>query len=342
MRVCGAFGLGSAPVGNPRVCCKRRIGSLVNMRLEPVPSEVARAGLAVLRDLCLEASGPGLSDLQRRFLAGVQTSILHSAFDIDSLPSVTPAELAAIVDREDLRGRIVRAGVIASCIDGTVSGAALERLEAYGEALQTDTHAISTAWHMANERLILARFDIVRRSLPGVKIRGVVGESGVLAALKQFFPLAGIEIPALTERARAMASLPDGTLGRGLMDYFATNGFPLPGEKGAGPEIILVHDCIHVLGRFGTSPSEEIEVAAFQAGCVTDDPIYGMLFGLAQYHLNIQVAPVAASQAGHADPERMLAAFARGCRVKVNMGTQFDPWAYVARPVDEVRETLGF
>src|SRR5687767_10082296 len=113
------------------------------MRLEPVPPDVARAGLAMLRDICATASGDGLTDLQRRFLSGVQTSILHSTFDIDTLRSLTPTELAAIVGRPEFRGRLIRAGVIAACIDGKVSAAGLERLEEFGAALQTDARVIS-------------------------------------------------------------------------------------------------------------------------------------------------------------------------------------------------------
>ena len=130
-------------------------------------------------------------------------------------------------------------------------------------------------------------------------------------------------------------------MAREYTNYLRKNDFPYPGEKGAGPEIIVVHDCLHILGGYGTTASEEIEIAAFQAGCQFEDPIYGILFGLAQYHLNVQVAPVAPSESLQADPEKLIAAFVRGCQINRDMWRDFDPWDYFDRPVRDIRRDFG-
>jgi hypothetical protein len=96
-----------------------------------------------------------------------------------------------------------------------------------------------------------------------------------------------------------------------------------------------------VIGGYGTSPSDEIDVSAFQAGCRGGDPLYGLLFGLAQYHLGVQVAPVAPAEKLHADPERMIRAFVRGTEIERDMWTDFRPWDHFAKPLETLRAELG-
>ncbi|MNL46860.1 hypothetical protein D3C87_1696090 [compost metagenome] len=102
-----------------------------------------------------------------------------------------------------------------------------------------------------------------------------------------------------------------------------------------------MHDCLHILGNFGTSATEEIEEASFQAGCHFEDPIYGLLFGLAQYHLNIQMSPVAPAESLQARPDKMVEAFVRGSKVNRDMYRDFVPWEHFHKPVDELRKMLN-
>jgi hypothetical protein len=311
------------------------------MILNPVPSDIAQAGLRFLKTICLSSSNSKLSELQSQFLSGVQKHILNSEFEISTLETITPSELAAVVNIQEFRERMIRGGIVAACIDGTIDISEAKLIEEFTKALNIEMAPIRTAWKIANHHLKLARIDIVRKSLPGFKLKETFKNEGLIATVKQFFPLAGIELPNVTDRYRKLAAYPVGTLGKEFANYIERNQFPLPGQKGAGPEIITVHDCIHILGDYGTTAPEEIEVAAFQAGCTSQDPIYGLLFGLAQYHLNIQVAPVAPSQALQADPEKMIAAFARGCRVKRDLWADFKPWDYFNKQVVELRAEFG-
>lgn len=311
------------------------------MKLSPVPESVAHTGLRTIKSVCIGSPHSDLSDLQRQLLLGVQKHILKTGFALEQLEWISPEELAATSIEQEFKERIIRGGIVAACIEGEMDTHAVARLEEYARALRVDPGPIQTAWKLANKHLLLARIDIIRRSLPGVKIRQTVESEGLAAAIKQFFPLAGFELPEVTARYKKLDHYSPGTLGKSLTEYLHRNHFPYPGEKGAAPEIIVVHDCLHILGDYGTTASEEIEIAAFQAGCQFEDPIFGILFGLAQYHLNIQVAPVAPSQALQANPEKMIAAFARGCRVNRDMWRDFNPSDYFDRQIEDIRGSLG-
>lgn len=311
------------------------------MNLSPVPEAVAHAGLRAAKTTCLIGGRSELSPLQRDFLEAVQKHILGVAISLSDLTTISPEELADAVVDPELRRRIVWASILAGAIDGVLDTEEVAQVERFAAAMGVDMVYVRVAWNLAKRHLLAARFDIVRKALPGVRLRAVAHEEGVLAALRQFLPLAGIEQPSVVERYRRLWDFPEGTLGRAFAAYIDRNGFPLPGEPGAGPEIIVLHDCLHVLGGYGTSAAEEIELAAFQAGCQSGEPFHGLLFGLAQYHLGIRMAPVAPAQALQADPAKMIAAFARGCRVKRDMWQSFAPWEHFHRSVDELRRELG-
>lgn len=311
------------------------------MKLTPVPTDIAYAGLRAIKAMCLNSGTPSLSLMQTQLLNGIQKHILHSDFDLHTLPVISPTELAEIQMDGEFAKRIINGGIITACIDGEMNPVILAELEKYASALKVDSAPLKTAWHLANHNLLLARIDIIRKSLPGVKIKETFKSEGLIATIKQFLPLRGVALPQVTVRYRQLESYPDGTLGKLFTDYLHENKFPFPGEDGAGPEIIVLHDCLHILGGYGTSAPEEIEIAAFQAGCQFDEFIYGMLFGLAQYHLNIQMAPVAPPQAMQANPEKIIAAFARGCRVNRDMWRDFKPWDHFHKSITELRAELG-
>jgi hypothetical protein len=309
------------------------------MQLSPVPPQVALAGLRALATVA-RADGT-FSPLEASFLDAVRTNVLRLDADVGQLPSITPEELAQAVPAGEFRQRILTGTVVMSCIDGSATEDEVAVIEAFARALGLDLAPVRTARKLAKEQLFLARIDIARRALPGHKARQAMREDGAVSLLQQFLPLMGHPDAALTAKYRALEAMPAGTLGRGYFDFIAGHGFTFPGEKGAGPEMIVVHDCLHVIGGYGTDPTDEIDVSSFQAGCHSGDPLYGLLFGLAQYHLGVQVAPVAAAESMHADPARMMRAFVRGTRVKRDMWSDFRPWEHFAKPLDALRAELG-
>ena len=194
---------------------------------------------------------------------------------------------------------------------------------------------------LVDEHLLRFRLDILRRSFFGqrgvdfVKHRGIRGLVSVVGNLLQ------IENPAMTARYRALESFPEGSLGRGDFDFVTRNHFSFPGEKGAGPEPIVFHDCLHVLAEYDTSAIEETQIAAFQAGTMQQGAIYGLLFPLAQFHLGVAITPVTKAETDVIDPELWIKAFVRGTRTNRDLASSWQPWDDFARPVAELRREYG-
>lgn len=309
------------------------------MRFAAVPTDVAHAGLRALKTVCL--TDGVISPLEASFLDGVQRHIMGSTFDLEALAPITGEELARAVPPGELRERIVGGMVIASCIDGDASPAAMAVVEGLARALDVAPAILATGRHLAADRLMLARIDIGRRALPGFKIAGVLREEGLPGLIKQILPMLGVANAQTAARYRALGDAPAGTLGRGYFDFITDNQFSFPGEKHAGPEIIVAHDVLHVLGGYGTTAEEEVQVAAFQAGCHDEDQFHALLFVIAQFHLGISMTPVSTAERGKADPELMVKALARGAKIPRDMWSDFHPWDHFARPLDEVRRELN-
>jgi len=308
------------------------------MTLSPVPPDIALAGLRALKTVC-SADG-GITPLERGFIDGVQRHVLNLSADLDALAPIDGAELAQRVPAGEFRERVVGGLVIASTMSGESSTAEMAIIEGFARALGVKADVLRVGQHLAHHQFTLARIDIVRRALLGFKVKEVLHEGGVSGVIKQFLPMLGVENKALAARYRALESSPAGTLGRAYCDFVTANGFSFPGEPHAGPEIIVVHDVLHVLGDYATTPEEEVLVAAFQAGTHHADQFHQLLFAIAQFHLGLAIAPGSTPEKFKVDPPKMVEALMRGARVPKDYWAEFKPWDHFSRSLDEVRREL--
>jgi ubiquinone biosynthesis protein Coq4 len=147
----------------------------------------------------------------------------------------------------------------------------------------------------------------------------------------------GFENAGLAARYRALGEQPRGTLGREYFEYIGANEFSFPGERGGAPEVIVFHDCLHVLAEYETTIIEETQIASFQAGMLKKDPVFGLVFMLAQFQLGLQITPVAKPEKRAADPHLMLEAFVRGTKVNRDLCVDWTPQLDFARSVEDLR-----
>ncbi len=306
------------------------------MKLEQPPRDVARAGLRAIKTVVL-ADGE-LHDLERGFIEAVQSHVLHTDFALDELDTIDGKELAAIVPPGIFRERILRGAVMAALIDTEASPSELAVIDDYAAALGVDRAPVKEMQRIIDGRLAIFRFDLARRSFIGRRMQQHLKEKGIRGLAQAIAAFAGFENKEIAARYRGLKQRAKGTLGRGYYEFIERNGFAMPGEKGGAPEPVAFHDCVHVLGDYDTTPEEEVQVAAFQAGFQNYDPFFTMLGVVAQFHLGMRLSPVADATKFAADPDKLLAALMRGTKVNRDLSDGWNPWDDFDAPLDELRK----
>ncbi len=308
------------------------------MQLPVPPQDVARAGL---RGIKMVAAADGVfQELERDLMNAAQKHLLQTDFDLDELEPITPEELAKAIPPE-FGERVLGGAIIVSLIDGEASAAETELLQAYAKAMGLKSDGIKEAQRLVDQQMLRFRMDVLRRSFLGQRMKDFVKRRGLRGLVTVAKGVMGREDPALAARYRALEQKPAGTLGRGYYDFVTSHEFSFPGEKDSAPEPIVFHDCLHVLAGYETTSLEETQIAAFQAGTMKKDPMFGLLFGLAQFQLGVAITPVTEAEKLVMDPDLLLAAFVRGTFVTRDVCVDWQPWDDFDRPIEELRTELN-
>jgi len=261
------------------------------------------------------------------------------SLDPQALSAIEPAELARVVVEPHKRKRALQLLIVMSLVDGEAHPDSDAKLARFAQALDLESErGLDVVREVAEGQLLLARFDMVRR-LSKPLLRGEVLPTLMSMATAAVFG----EDHEVAEKYRALATYPEGSLGRTLYDSWREHGFGLPGEKGSMPERGVFHDVGHILSGYGVDPAGEIRQAAFQAGFIRTDGFAFFLFALLQFHLGVRITPIAKGERGYFNAKDVLRAAQRGaaCSVDLSDPTSFDFWSVATVPVVELRERYG-
>ena len=313
--------------------------------LQPDPA----AALLGLRAMKMVASATGaMSPVRRTLLDAARRVILRIDANIDALAPITPAEFAAGFPSPELREQFTNGMLVMALADGVPAHEMVAEVEAFAAALGISTPALADVRLLTEHHMTLFKLDFLRRSQIADIMKDQLTLKGPLSLAKSVLTMRGvIEEPALAARYRAWGKLPEGTLGRSLIEFYAKNGFSLPGERKGFPEAGLYHDLCHVLGGYGTDPEGEVQVAAFTAGFKRTRPIYIMLFAVLVFSTGVNMRPsnedfTTAGVLGKPGmAERMFAAIERGAQVNQDLSDKWDYWAVIDVPLDELRRRLN-
>lgn len=311
---------------------------LVAMQLITPPRAIALAGLRALKTV---ASADGqIEELERELMQAVAEHVLDLGPEValDDLSPIDAHELATEVRDPMFQERIMWGIVLVALADADLSPDEEQLIIAYGNALGSDPATLRTLKHLSHKRMKLLRLDIIRRSFIGKRLKFQWEQKGLRGMAEAFRALSGGESPKLRDKYLALEKMPEGTLGRAYFQFTRNAGFSFPGEKGGAPEALLFHDCVHVLAGYGTTVKEEACIAAFQGGFQKDDPLYTLLFVLAQFHLGIQISPIAGVQRmGITHMEEVIQCFMLGSQCRRDLSDRWDPWVDFESSVDELR-----
>jgi hypothetical protein len=320
--------------------------------LRPSPSNVPY-GLRAMKMIALAGASGVVTPAVANMLGGAQRVLLATDIPLEPLPPIEAPELARAFAGEGADGgralatQLVQGMLMVSLADGPPTRAQMALIDGFAEALGVEGPELRTMRLLADEHMLFFRLHFLRHSHIGRLAAQGIREHGLLAPLHGFLMMRGLaEDRALAERYHALASLPEGTLGRAFLAYIEANHFSVPGDKGGFPEIGIWHDFGHVLTGYHTDPEGELQMAAFQAGYMKTKPIFMLLFAAITFSAGINVTPLPQSHdhgifARPGLMERVLHALERGSKVNVDLSDHWDHWQWVDKPVEEVRAALG-
>ena len=144
--------------------------------------------------------------------------------------------------------------------------AQLQLAQAYAEALGVNSDALEVSRDWLQQGVEQAAADVGRIFNAFLPLRSEPGLADPLASAQQ-------PEPELVARIEGFAQLPEGSLGRALLGYYACFGFPMPGQEACAlNHLYLAHDMTHVIAGIAATPAGEIALSAFQLA-MQDNPI---------------------------------------------------------------------
>jgi hypothetical protein len=245
--------------------------------------------------------------------------------------------------------QLVRLMIVIALADGPPNNKQITLIEKTAKALNVQEPGVYLGRLLSENRLKRFRIEFIRRSHirnyfantyrmgggVGAVVKGVLAFRGVLAN------------PTLSAQFLTLGQLPSETLGRHFHDHCVESQIPFPGAKGGFPIGAVYHDFTHVLSGYDTSPEGEMKAAAFQAGYTHGQwDFFTLLFALLIHTAGINVAPFEMPKLLGRIGQRNLAvevfhALQRGTQIKKDLGDQWDFWADVEQPIENVRRELG-
>lgn len=312
--------------------------------LKPTAAQAA-VGLRAMKAVAL--AGDGFGPAATAMVAAAQRTFLGTDLDFEALDPAAPAELAQAFDDPALARQIVQGMVLMAIADAQPVPARMAKIAAFARALDVDEPGLKAIQELAERHMMLFRIDFYRRShitatfgeqyrrygLAGL-VKGIGGQRGLL------------EDATIAARYQALGDLPSDSLGHAFFTHCRKHGFAFPGEKQGFPEAGVFHDFTHVLSGYGTGPDGEVQVGAFQAAYMKDNPYFVLLFVMLTFGAGLNVTPVPQPEyhstlAMEGLAERFFEALERGSKVRIDLSKGWDHWAWVEKPLDSARLELG-
>jgi len=300
----------------------------------------SNAALAVVQRV-LEVDGLPLGPRSADF-----SLVVAEGLGLESKKSAVsvPLSLSALFPAKETRRTLVDTLVIAACMEGDVTVARQTIVATIARELGVVSPWSDLLGALRQRRVLAVKLALVRRAPDARRVlERVWREEGMLGLLRALlFVFGGYQDAALAARYRALKDLPPGSFGRAVSDHFEARGLRFPGEKGGLPERMMHHDLLHVINGYDTDPAGECELAGFYAGCATADAFTFIVIALATFHLGLPVSPAAVRPAhGEFVPRRVLAAFLRGRRLRVDVMGSWDYWSLLPFSLEQARTLLG-
>jgi hypothetical protein len=230
--------------------------------------------LAVSRGMATAVAPPGgLTDVQVSLMRAVTKAVTDVDVDYRSLEPLACDDFVAVLARrgQQYKQRLVHHMVLAEMVLTPIPEEVAGRVAECATKLGIADDFVGIARRYAKGALGLAWNDLRRSGFTDHWDREAVASPlHSQAAMEDPWEVAPPE-PELEAQWRALADLPEGSLGKSVSEMYRQRGFQLPGSPGAASAYLAQHDFVHVLADYGTTIEGELEVFAF-VGRADPDP----------------------------------------------------------------------
>ena len=276
------------------------------------------------------------------FIKSVQSHVLHSDIDIQCLESITPAACAALIKDEDKRFQLIQILILMPYVDMSLNLQMIDMVDEYANAFGLNPNTLRDLHKVKDNHLKRLLWDYGRRSMDEF-----LGLNSAPKLVKGFVDAIHQSVgdPILASKYKGLVNYPEGSLGHSIFYWYRDREWPLPGEHKSMSELLIKHDCCHILGGFNTDTYGEMNVAAFQAGLFSDGfGFESLLEVILDFHLGKKfstVGDIIPPSTGSFVPDDAMAGYEKGLCCNVNIIQDLDFWSVANVQVSAIRENLG-
>jgi hypothetical protein len=241
----------------------------------PDPAEVELMARGVLSAVRPPA---GNTDFQRLLIGATFEAMTQHAIDPTHVDPIDATSFAAGLARRDaaFRTRMVQIMLLGALVLRPIPIEVADRVAEFARELLVDDGMLRVAHEFAEGHLGLAAFDFERNGYTADWNDEHSHALHTSKALAKAWDQC-VADDALAARWAALETLPEGTLGRSIWEFYRARGFEFPGRPGSAPPLLAQHDWVHVLADYGTRVESELEVMAFIARANDDARGFSLL-----------------------------------------------------------------
>jgi hypothetical protein len=219
----------------------------------------------------------GLGDTQRLLLEALIPAMTGYPAVVDGDP-IGPEEFGRVLANRNLefRTRIVQNMVLLALVVRPLPSQLIHRVAAYAREVGVEEGMLEVADRFAAGSLGLAAVDFERN---GYTATWRAEDTAVLHTSRELTSAweASVADPELARQWADLETLPEGTLGKRITEFYRARGFTYPGLPGSAPPLLAQHDWVHVVADYGTTVESELEVFAFIARANDDMHAFSLL-----------------------------------------------------------------
>lgn len=301
----------------------------------------ARSFLEGMRAVATVRGTRPIDPISQEMLESVGHHVLHAQIDINTLADRTPGELAANIGDSRRQREFVQFLILMPYLDMEVDPAQVAVVEDIAGELGIATDTLTDLRQVRDGRMKRLLFDYSRRALTDyADAESAWQKIGLITkTLHQ-----AIGDAKVAKRFLELEQLPEGSLGHSFFRFYRARSFPLPGEKKSFGELLVPHDCSHILGGFNTDMNGEMNVGGFEAGVYDDSFGFELLLEvILDFHLGKKFTTLGLLPPGtnHFDPDQVMIGYERGLACNVNLFKGWDFWAVAGEQLTDLRSRYG-